>query len=156
MQGLASTFIFTLFVSISAWAVPYTPIVQMSPGAMCNSEDPDWKEYRYPEKIDYRKRKVSSRLKVWLYERYGIPRNCRSYYTIDHIVPLSLGGNNRVENLWPEHKSIKATRQNLEFELYQLLRDGRISQRDAVNTVLRAKFRPKLPKNFVPSPNCPN
>ena len=156
MKNFSISFVAIFFIAISALAVPPTPNPQMSPGGMCNTEDPHWEEFRYQERIPYCKRKVSSSLKRRVYEAYGIPSNCRKHYTIDHIVPLSIGGNNGPENLWPEHKSIKRTRYNLEYELYLALRDARISQQQAVETILRAKFNPVFPPNFAPSPLCPN
>jgi hypothetical protein len=37
-----------------------------------------------------------------IFERYHIERKDRMAYTLDHLVPLELGGADVVENLWPE------------------------------------------------------
>jgi hypothetical protein len=146
-----------LLVSVTLTAgVPYTPNPEISPGGICHTEDRDFKEFRYRERIPYCKRKVSKSLKTRLYEIYGIPKHCRSSYTIDHIVPLSLGGNNAPENLWPEHVSVKALRQNLEYDLYLNLKNGHMTQEQAINIIMQAKYYPQIPPNFRPSPNCPN
>ena len=149
-------FIFVLFTINLFAGVPLTPNPNVAPGHYCTTEDPDFKEFRYKERISYCRRKVSSSLKRALYDYYSIPKHCRRYYTIDHIIPLSLGGDNTPQNLWPEHKSVKATRQNLEYELYLNLRDSRMTQQQAVHIILRDKFNPRLPRGFKPSPNCPN
>lgn len=136
----------SLCFSLSIFAgIPRTPNPEIAPGALCTTEDSDFHEYRYAERIVYCKRKVSKRLKNELYRIYGIPLKCKGAYTIDHIIPLSIGGNNRAENLWPEHKSIKRTRQNLEYDLYLALRKASITQEFAVNTILEEKFNPNIP-----------
>jgi hypothetical protein len=47
-------------------------------------------------------RKVSAKTKAKVYAAYKVPKKDRSKYTIDHLIPLSLGGNNSTKNLWPE------------------------------------------------------
>lgn len=145
-----------LFVGTVFAEVPLTPNPEISPGAICTTRDSHFREYRYPERIVYCKRSVSKRLKADIYETYGIPKHCRKHYTIDHIIPLSIGGNNRVENLWPEHKAVKQTRKDLEYDVYLALKDGAISQEYAINRILEEKFNPNIPVDFNPSPNCPS
>ena len=76
------------------------------------------------------------------YELYEIPKNERRLYTIDHFIPLSIGGDNDVRNLWPELIAIKNLRFNLEWELYDRLQQGQITQKYAVQYVMRAKMNP--------------
>src|SRR4029450_8073014 len=47
-------------------------------------------------------RKVSAKTKAKVYAAYKVPKKDRSKYTIDHLIPVSLGGNNSTKNLWPE------------------------------------------------------
>ena len=122
---------------------PMTPDAGDTKGELCTTSDPDFREYRYPERIPYCERNVSSSLKKRIYEDYAIPQIERKDYTIDHLIPLSIGGDNRQINLWPEHKAVKALRLNLEYDLYLKLRDGKISQDDAIDEILWAKFHPK-------------
>ena len=44
-----------------------------------------------------------------------------------------------IENLWPEHKSIKAERPDLEYKVYQDLAKGRIKQQKAINIIYTEK-----------------
>jgi hypothetical protein len=121
---------------------PYAPDGGMTPGTYCTPNSVDFHEYRYQERIPYCRRNVSSATKQRVYDAYGIPSRSRGSaggYTIDHLIPLSIGGDNSEDNLWPEHESVKATRQNLELDLYNKLKAGEITQDEAVNQVLEAK-----------------
>ena len=126
--------------SIEPVLPPPTPNPQRSPGDLCTEESDDFLEYRYEEQFPYCSRNVPYEVKNRIYEQYGVPEHLRGDYTIDHIIPLSIGGSNAVRNLWPEHKSIKAQRPELEYCLYLRVRDGELSQREAVQIVLDAKF----------------
>ncbi len=110
-------------------------------GSLCNRQNPDYSVDRYKEKIPYCERNVSSSTKKSLYELYNIPEKCRNKYTIDHIIPLSIGGDNSPENLWPEHEKVKATRPQLEMDLYLELKAGRLKQKQAVQIILREKYK---------------
>jgi hypothetical protein len=126
---------------------PLTPDPEHSPGALCTSKDSDFLDRRYPEKIPYCRRNVSEYLKKEIYEFYDIPEECRHRYTIDHIIPLALGGSNAPENLWPEHKKVKDTRPNLEVQLYAALKRGEMTQKHAIQIILREKFSVQHIKN---------
>lgn len=123
----------------------------MTTGSLCTPEHPDFERYRYEERIAYCGRNVSSATKASIYRRYGVSRRCKSQYTIDHFIPLSLGGTNDVNNLWPEPKSVKNLRHDLEYELFQRLSAGKISQAEAVRTIVHAKFNPPVdnPADFT-------
>jgi len=47
-------------------------------------------------------RNVPDRVKRLVYRRYGIKRHPRGTYEMDHLVPLELGGSNKIINLFPE------------------------------------------------------
>lgn len=129
---------------------PVKPNPEVTVGDFCNEKDPDFVGYRYKEKIPYCIRNVSGWTKAEIYDLYGIPEDCRDEYTVDHFVPLALGGSNHDPNLWPEHKHVKATRQNLEMEVYTQLKNGEISQREAVQVITHAKMNPPA-AHMVPS-----
>ena len=136
-----------LLVLLALWpalvfSYPETPDEAETPGSVCTESDRDFEEYRYEEQIPYCHRNVSSALKKRVYEWYDIRESERKHYTIDHLIPLSIGGDNDEDNLWPEHKELKATRPDLEIKLYTALRDGKISQRKAIERVLEEKFHP--------------
>lgn len=120
---------------------PQTPNNQTTPGQLCTESDSDFGEYRYEEQIPYCERNVSSALKAKIYDDYRIPEADRSQYTIDHLIPLSLGGSNNISNLWPEAKILKQERRpHLEDELYMKLQAGEINQQTAIECILGAKF----------------
>lgn len=125
-----------------ALGYPLTPNDKMTPGERCNDEDADFSEYRYAEEIPYCARNVSGGTKKTVYESYGVGESERKQYTIDHLIPLSLGGSNHRVNLWPEHKEVKALRPTLEMELYVSLKDGALNQEQAIEKILDAKFHP--------------
>lgn len=129
-----------------ALGYPLTPNAQWNPGKLCTRSSPDFTEYRYKAKIPYCARNVSDGLKARLYDRYAIPKNERGQYTIDHIIPLSIGGSNEAANLWPEHKKVKATRPDLEEEVFIAVRDSKMSQKAAVRLVLDTKFTAVQPR----------
>lgn len=125
---------------------PVKPDPKVTNGDYCNPKDPDFVGYRYAEKVPYCIRNVSRYTKEEIYQVYNIPSKCQDEYTIDHYVPLALGGSNHEVNLWPEHKRVKATRQNLEIEMYWAVRNGEISQKEAVKAILQAKMHPPVVK----------
>ena len=131
-------------------AFPFIPDSQATRGSLCSKRDSDYKQDRYPEKIPYCGRNVASSLKKDIYDDYGISSKCRKDYTIDHFIPLAIGGSNRRDNLWPEHKSVKALRQNLEMDLYNDIRTGALTQAEALQIIVDAKLNPPVqnPRDF--------
>jgi hypothetical protein len=136
-----------VLVSSFAWAAdnqnfPVKPDPKVTNGDYCDKKDRDFAGYRYSERIAYCERNVSYHVKQRIYDEYGVPEKCRDEYTVDHFIPLSMGGSNDPSNLWPEHRFVKATRQNLEQQLYLELANGQITQKRAVDTVVEAKMNP--------------
>ena len=141
---MRNAFLILLLWPMIVMSYPLTPDKNETPGSVCLESDDDFEEYRYEEQIAYCHRNVASSLKTEIYEWYEIASGERKNYTIDHLIPLSLGGDNTRVNLWPEHKEVKAKRPALENQLYAKLRDGEIRQRDAIQTILEAKFNPRV------------
>ena len=123
---------------------PFTPDASVV-GSLCTNNDSDFVEYRYGSQIPYCRRNLTTAEKRKIYAAYAVPSECQKEYTIDHFIPLSIGGTNRTNNLWPEAKMIKKFRQNLELELFQQLQRGEITQAQAVETIRDAKFNPPIP-----------
>lgn len=121
-------------------AYPTKPNPNETKGELCSPKDPDFVEYRYKEKIPYCIRNVDSWTKDKIYDLYNIPEECRHRYTIDHFFPLAIGGNNNDINLWPEHKLVKATRPKLEVELYNAMKEGTMTQSEALKIIKKAKM----------------
>lgn len=128
-------------LSLQAHAYPTQPDPYETPGSVCTLKDSDYSERRYPERIIYCQRNVSSWTKAKIYDAYQIPAKCRSHYTIDHLIPLSIGGNNHIENLWPENKLVKATRPHLEEDTYLALKNAEITQQEAIQIILNEKLK---------------
>lgn len=141
---IAAFFSTTSFAATDPLAFPFVPDSHMTTGSYCTTQDPNFSEYRYAENIPYCKRSVSSRTKQDIYRSYGVPKKCQVDYTIDHFIPLSLGGTNHVDNLWPEPKQVKALRQNMEYELYEDVRDGKKTRQEAVDILIEAKLNPPV------------
>ena len=114
----------------------------MTPGDTCSRQDRHFDGYRYSAKIAHCRRKVSRGLKTEIYRAYNIPEKCRRRYTIDHFYPLSIGGNNSIKNLWPEHKLLKETRLYLEQDVFDNLVQGKITQEEAFRQIHEAKMNP--------------
>lgn len=134
-----------LFISYSfnTFSYPLTPDPEMTSGELCSEEDPDFSSYRYEEGIPYCERDVSGWRKEQIYELYNIPEKCRDHYTIDHFIPLAVGGDNSDVNLWPEHVLVKATRPDLELDLYYALANGELTQKEAIEIVIKEKMSHK-------------
>ncbi len=129
--------------------IPVVPDEILTPGDFCDESDRDFKEFRYAEKMPYCKRNVSTNSKTRIYEQYKVAIKCKHRYTIDHFVPLALGGNNDQKNLWPEHVLVKATREKLEMELYHAVDQGQISLDEAVQIIVREKTQLELDLSHV-------
>jgi hypothetical protein len=129
--------------------IPVNPDIEKTPGDFCTKQDRDFKELRYQEKMAYCERNVSQWLKTKIYNAYNIPEKCRHRYTVDHLVPLALGGNNAPENLWPEHVLVKKTRQELEIQLFWEVNKNNLKSQDAVEVLLEEKIKLQLDLSHV-------
>jgi hypothetical protein len=125
-------------------AVPLVPNKIETPGNLCDQENPDFDELRYSEKLPHCARRVSSEDRAKIYDKYKIPLKCRPNYTIDHFIPLSIGGSNSPKNLWPEHRLIKLTRFHFEEEIHEKVSTGQVTQKEAIEIVRQKKLNPDL------------
>jgi hypothetical protein len=113
----------------------------MTPGTVCTRPD----TYRYPEKIPYCERDVSSGTKweiIHDYDRefgFRIGSMNRADFKIDHYIPLCMGGSNEVRNLWPQHKSVYVLTDGIEQKACELMAKGQLKQIDAIKIIRRAK-----------------
>jgi hypothetical protein len=134
---------------VHAESYPVKPNPQYTPGDLCSKKDQDFRNYRYSEKIPYCVRNVTSERKAQIYSIYEVPKRTRTNYTVDHFIPLALGGNNSDANLWPEHYKIKELRATLEFDLFQQIENGEISQSDAIDIIVEAKMNPPIAELII-------
>lgn len=130
--------------SAEVWAkgFPTNPDPRLTPGSLCN--DPD--ETRYPERIAYCKRDVSTGLKkqiIAIYDQrlgYSVGEMNRQEFKIDHFIPLCAGGSNTKENLWPQHRTVYQQTDPLEPVLCEKMQSGRLRQADAIRLIREAKL----------------
>jgi len=106
-------------------------------GHLCTETDPDYDGLRYKEQIPHCTRNVTIERKIAICQRDGITE--RNDFTVDHIIPLALGGSNSDENLWCQHHSLAVT--PLEYKSYTMLEHDEISQSEAIEMILTAKFK---------------
>jgi hypothetical protein len=119
---------------------PLHPDPKLTPGDLCEERG----DYRYPERIRYCERDVSSARKMDIFQDYielgyAIDLRERSSYKIDHLIPLCAGGSNDTENLWPQHQNVYEITDPLEPLVCEKMKMGVLKQRDAVDLILRAK-----------------
>ncbi|MDH4468051.1 MAG: HNH endonuclease signature motif containing protein [Bacteriovoracaceae bacterium] len=124
--------------------VPLIPNSSLTPGHLCSKTNEDFDEFRYRAHIAHCARNVSKEDRAKIYDQYKIPKKCRQQYTIDHFIPLSIGGSNSPQNLWPEHKEIKLTRFHFEEEIMLEVQSGELTQAEAVAKVREVKLNPDL------------
>ncbi len=149
-----SIVISSLLVQADIFSIPVTPDETKTTGSFCSAQDPDFQGYVYSEKMISCKRNVSAEVRERIYQEYHIPIDFRKCYTIDHLVPLTLGGNNAFENLWPEHQFVRGINSRLEQKLYKELSSGSIKSSDAINIVLEQKrnLQKAVPVDFECEP----
>lgn len=113
------------------------PDFSLTPGKLCTPQDRDFVEFRYPERVPYCKRDVPSELKSKVAALYGIPREKWPDYEFDHLIPLGIGGNSSLENLWPQPRGSAESdgKDTLEYQLYAQLKAGTITQAAAVRKI---------------------
>lgn len=128
-----------LAFTLLAFTYPRIPDRTKTPGDFCSKSNPDFKEYRYEEKVPICDRNVTSNRKTKIYDSYGVPKEDREDYTIDHLIPLAIGGSNSDKNLWPQNKEILSA--SYEYKIYKQLKEGEITQEEAVDLIMKYKFK---------------
>jgi len=121
------------------------PNKEITPGVLCRATDPEFAERRYREHVPVCRRNVAPAVIEAVFREYRIAEKRWSDFTIDHLIPLALGGSNAKKNLWPEPKEVKDLRFNLENTLYLKLKAGTLTHSQAVSQMLQAKFNPPPP-----------
>lgn len=125
-------------VPVLILAARVTPDSSYTPGHLCSPSDPNFKEYRYAEHIPYCNRNVTQQMKLTISQHYGVPQSDWSGYEFDHLIPLAIGGDSSIDNLWPQpHGDPDGSngKDKLEDLLYREMRDGQITQAAAVQQI---------------------
>jgi len=117
------------------YSKPYLTVPPVD-GSLCTKKDKDFDGLRYYELIPHCKRNVSTKRKDKICKRDGIHN--RRDFIVDHIIPLSIGGSNKDDNLWCQHKTLQVTAE--EYRAYLKLKTGEWSQAIALDYILDLKF----------------
>ena len=134
--------LFTSLLSYAGDNFPIGPNPITTPGSLCQNSPTK----RYPEGITYCERNVSTETKNALIKMYDeqfsfhIRTMSRGDFKIDHFIPLSIGGSNSEDNLWPQHKSVYAVTDPLEQLLSDKIMAAKIKQADAIRVIREAKL----------------
>ncbi len=134
--------LFSSLVSSASDNFPIGPNPTTTPGSVCLNSPIK----RYPEGITYCERNVSSETKnalIKMYDdqfNYHIRQMNRGDFKIDHFIPLSIGGSNSSDNLWPQHKSVYTVTDPLEQLLSDKIIQAKIKQADAIRVIKEAKL----------------
>lgn len=115
-----------------------TPDWSFTPGKLCTPSDPGFTEYRYAEQIPYCKRNVTAQMKQEIAAHYGVPQGDWPNYEFDHLIPLSIGGDSHVDNIWPQpHGNPDGSngKDKLELQLYLQMKAGTIKQAEALRQI---------------------
>jgi|APCry1669189369_1035219.scaffolds.fasta_scaffold02189_6 hypothetical protein len=80
-------------------------------------------------------RHVPQKIKNIVFQEYGILKEDRSNYVIDHLVNLSNGGLNNLYNLWPQPKEEGHKKDRLENKLHKMVCNGEISLKEAQEAI---------------------
>lgn len=126
-----------LFISFSVSALNLNPLPSTR-GSLCKEGSSDFKEFRYAEGVAICNRNVPLELKIQVYSNYGVPESERLLYTIDHLIPLFAGGDNSIENLWPQPKVISTS--NVEGALSKMLTSGRLTSKEVIQIIKLIKI----------------
>ncbi len=111
------------------------PNPQFTPGKICNPSDPNFSKFRYPAHIAYCNRNVDNIEKQKVAEAYGIAKADWSKYEFDHLIPLSAGGSDDAENIWPQPLAEAHEKDKVELDVFNKLTAGQIDQAQAVQEI---------------------
>jgi hypothetical protein len=103
----------------------------------CSINDPDFSHIRrYPKgSVEYCRRNVSRSTRMAIYEKCGVSDTYN--YTMDHRIPLFVGGNNSIRNLCPQLKSESTAR--FEGDLFRSLERGEITPDQVLDAIRERK-----------------
>jgi hypothetical protein len=82
-------------------------------------------------------RNVSLETKRAVYAEYDTAPTGPGAYEVDHLIPLEVGGNNSIANLWPEISPGYHEKDQVENELHDAVCSGRIALRTAQVAIAR-------------------
>jgi hypothetical protein len=84
-------------------------------------------------------RNVPKSVKNSVYEMYGIPKDQRKFFVIDHLISLQIGGTNEIPNLFPQRTTGKInsrTKDKIENFLKREVCKGNITLKEAQRLIV--------------------
>ena len=135
MRVLIFSFVIVVLSATMTFAAdPVLPDPKLTPGAVLTTDAAVICRPGYARSV----RRTSGSLKHRIYLEYGITQK-NGRYEIDHLVPLSIGGADTRENLWPESHDTKPwnadVKDRLENYLHVEVCAGQIALADAQEAV---------------------
>lgn len=123
-------------ISQASIAQPYDwrEAEQRMQGDLCDTQDKDFDGFRYQEGIPHCRRNVTPETKRSVANDFGIFDGYQDY-EIDHYIPLSIGGSNEVENLWPLPVPVARAKSALEGKIHEQVKEGALTQDQAIERV---------------------
>ena len=134
--GIAASILIGIAVGAADAADLVLPDPKLTPGAVLTTDTSKVCIPGYSKTV----RHTSGRLKHEVYKIYGI-RPKSGHYEVDHLIPLSIGGADVRENLWPESRDTQPWNANvkdrLEVRLHAEICAGHLSITDAQKEISR-------------------
>lgn len=111
---------------------PFLPYPDLTPGGVFDDVTlQDICTPGYSKKV----RAVPKALRDQAYKSYGITSYQPGEYQLDHLIPLSLGGSNSIQNLWPQSNNTSPwnarTKDALDQRLRKLVCSGQVDLKTA-------------------------
>lgn len=123
--------IFASSLALRADPSPILPDQALTPGATFDVTAEQLSVPGYCKKV----RNVPQSVKEQVYAEYGITHRAPGEYEVDHLISLELGGNNSIQNLWPESFLTEPwnahVKDQLENRLHELVVSGKVDLKTA-------------------------
>jgi hypothetical protein len=110
----------------------HLPDPSKTPGALCAATDPNFAELRYAERIPICNRNVPIAERGAIGVSYGIAQADFANYEFDHYIPLSIGGSDAPENLWPQPHGEALRKDTVEQQVFDGINNSTMTQAQAI------------------------